>query len=803
MDIKTSDLTPHPKNAQIYDTPTGIEWEHFLLSIKENGILEPLLINSQNVIISGHRRWQAAIELNLAQIPCLVLGPMDKLNELKTIVEANRYRKKLLHEIRHEAEILEDVETRLARERQKIAGQGIEVIIDKGRTSEKIAKALGIGSHTTYDRLKKIWMVADSEPSVVEALAQVDSGKKSLNSVWKLTQKFLYGSAKEEEFGFDLQVYNKWYFGEVNLGLGINHPGRLPGQLIQNVVHYWSEPGDLIVDPFGGGGTTLDVCQGMERDCLIYDIAPVREDIKQWDISNGFPAEAKDCQLIFCFKPGTKIEGIDFSLRNIESIQKGEDIPVESNRTDIVKEPLKRYYNGKMIQIKAKRLPTPIDCTTNHKFLVLKKQDIINKRSAINQRPWMGHTLDSLTPQWVEAKYLEIGDNLLTPCHSQVVNNDKMEIKVIKTDIHFNEKLLPDFIPINGNFFRWLGYYLSDGSHTEHTISFTFGLHEMDLALDVACLNKELFNLETAIEPEYRGKKALTVRVNSNRLIKTIKDFIPNGSNTKSIHPSLMLCPPEEQLELVYSYWRGDGFINTNQAFSQQVIINTTSEKMAWQLFRILLRNKLTTSLTGKVSKKLKGQIMWSVDIQDKRIKKELNLLYGDRNETNHFYKDYFLCPIINTKEYNYSGDVYNLSMEEIHSYTANGVIVSNCDPPYWNMLEKEYLTLSKDSCAGLSMEGFKTFLHKLVVDAFLTLEFGGHFACIMMQQYSKLPVGVPFIDWPFLVETYMTYAGFQIVNHVINQWPTSIFQAYDVNNAKNHKIMLGITGGLIVGRKP
>jgi len=128
-------------------------------------------------------------------------------------------------------------------------------------------------------------------------------------------------------------------------------------------------------------------------------------------------------------------------------------------------------------------------------------------------------------------------------------------------------------------------------------------------------------------------------------------------------------------------------------------------------------------------------------------------------------------------------------------------------DPPYSSMLLEKYLALSKDSAAGLSYEDFLLFLNKLIVDSFQILEPGGHCACIIMRQRSKFPVGTPegmeFIDWPFFVQKAMDFTGFQIVEHVIEQWPTSIYQAYDVINAKNNRKLLGICGSLIVGRKP
>jgi len=70
-----------------------------------------------------------------------------------------------------------------------------------------------------------------------------------------------------------------------------------------NTLYYFTDPDDLIVDPFGGSGTTLDACQHLGRRCLAYDLEPAREDIGSHDISLGFPNEAQGSDMIFLDPP--------------------------------------------------------------------------------------------------------------------------------------------------------------------------------------------------------------------------------------------------------------------------------------------------------------------------------------------------------------------------------------------------------------------------------------------------------------------------------------------------------------------
>jgi len=49
------------------------------------------------------------------------------------------------------------------------------------------------------------------------------------------------------------------------------HPTQKPEALITWLVNYGSYPGDNVLDPFAGSGTTGAACQGVERDCTLIE----------------------------------------------------------------------------------------------------------------------------------------------------------------------------------------------------------------------------------------------------------------------------------------------------------------------------------------------------------------------------------------------------------------------------------------------------------------------------------------------------------------------------------------------------
>jgi DNA modification methylase len=87
-----------------------------------------------------------------------------------------------------------------------------------------------------------------------------------------------------------LQYTNHWDFDGCDSSYGSKYPGRLPGQIIENLLWYYTEPFDVVLDPMAGSGTTIDVCKAMYRRYLAYDINPIEsKGIKFNDITNGLP----------------------------------------------------------------------------------------------------------------------------------------------------------------------------------------------------------------------------------------------------------------------------------------------------------------------------------------------------------------------------------------------------------------------------------------------------------------------------------------------------------------------------------
>lgn len=66
--MKVDDLKPYENNPRFNDDAV----EYVANSIKEFGFKVPIVIDKNNVIVAGHTRYKASMELGLKEVPCIV-----------------------------------------------------------------------------------------------------------------------------------------------------------------------------------------------------------------------------------------------------------------------------------------------------------------------------------------------------------------------------------------------------------------------------------------------------------------------------------------------------------------------------------------------------------------------------------------------------------------------------------------------------------------------------------------------------------------------------------------------------------
>ncbi len=98
-----------------------------------------------------------------------------------------------------------------------------------------------------------------------------------------------------------LWSYPSQHYGNREQG-SRHYRGATPSWVIWEVIQRFTKKGDLVVDPFCGSGTSLDVCADTERVGRGFDIAPFRDDIVEAD-ARELPLAPKSVDLVFMDPP--------------------------------------------------------------------------------------------------------------------------------------------------------------------------------------------------------------------------------------------------------------------------------------------------------------------------------------------------------------------------------------------------------------------------------------------------------------------------------------------------------------------
>jgi ParB-like chromosome segregation protein Spo0J len=98
MKVIVSQLLHHPLNAEIYSLSS---LDDLISSIEEFGLLQPLVINQRNEVVSGNRRLEAIRRLGWEEVEVNVVSSVAE-DEPKLIVHHNKQRVKTCKELLNE-----------------------------------------------------------------------------------------------------------------------------------------------------------------------------------------------------------------------------------------------------------------------------------------------------------------------------------------------------------------------------------------------------------------------------------------------------------------------------------------------------------------------------------------------------------------------------------------------------------------------------------------------------------------------------------------------------------------------------
>lgn len=162
VNLSTEILKVHPRNQEFFDDISGENYEQFKKSVKEDGIITPVIVSPDMTLIAGHQRLRACKDLNIKILPVIINDDLtDEESKLRYLIASNFGRikndpMKMRKAIKEYVDLVG----------YDHGGARVQDALLKP-TQEQIAKELGI----SIDELKRVLTIERSlHPSLREAL---------------------------------------------------------------------------------------------------------------------------------------------------------------------------------------------------------------------------------------------------------------------------------------------------------------------------------------------------------------------------------------------------------------------------------------------------------------------------------------------------------------------------------------------------------------------------------------------------------------------------------------------------------
>lgn len=359
-----------------------------------------------------------------------------------------------------------------------------------------------------------------------------------------------------------------------------------------------------------------------------------------------------------CFPKDTNITVEGFLQKPIQEVKVGEKVLTHKGRFKKVIQTFCRNYKGKLLKIDCGGKLLTISVTPEHPLL-LAKTFIKNHKKRIQSF------------EFIPAHQAEKGDFLAVPI-PKIIKNKKF--------LNWNKKYARKPKWEDGKFIR-----------------------------EVSNIVKNNFRAKISqyFYPQKRPNN-ITLYMGNRNLADIVYHLCNSHCDQKVLNRDLVLLKPQLQKELLKGFFRRDG--NFRDEYGETTYRGvTTSWNLASQLFWFLIRNRIKASFLEQHIKNKKLSYVLKISNAEgiKRLGDELIKVTNRINNVRFKeLENYFLVPIRKIKIINFKGKVYNLEVEDDHSYVANFLAVHNCMPeitvrPILERLHQEsgipFLSLSLD----------------------------------------------------------------------------------------------------------
>ena len=373
-----------------------------------------------------------------------------------------------------------------------------------------------------------------------------------------------------------------------------------------------------------------------------------------------------------CFAKGTLVL-TDKGFKPIEEITIGDLVLSHDNKyhrvTNAIMNGIKQIYS---IKCQGSEL---IKTTNNHLFYVRE-----NKTKKIYTKENKGQILREFgTPEWKSIESL-MNTNYKKYYVGYAINqNSKLPEWNGITLYKYHKPYISNNLPLdNKDFWYIMGRFIGDGWICK---SYKKGKSRSKYSgIRICCNEFKLPFLKESIEKLFhcnivKERTVYKLQISNAELGHFCEQF-GKGASNKEI-PGFVLDLPIELLKsFLNGYFDSDGNYVEERDTLQ---FTTVSRKLAYGLSQCIMK-VYHRPVQFTFHKRPKTYIIEGREVNQKDTYIVRFIKHTNPNKTLAFYEDgYLWCPIKKIESTNFFEEVYDLTVEDSHSFTANGVIVHNC----------------------------------------------------------------------------------------------------------------------------
>ncbi|NOZ82644.1 MAG: hypothetical protein GXN98_02330 [Euryarchaeota archaeon] len=426
-------------------------------------------------------------------------------------------------------------------------------------------------------------------------------------------------------------------------------------------------------------------------------------------------------QLSACFTPEQPVL-TSSGFRPICQIKVGDIVATHTGKLRRVIKKFERYFNGFIYKIKVRGLlRETLLVTPEHPILAVKKSNIAcirNKDRICNGFPKKycyksprNYSRDCeflntpiTEPKWIEARELEEGDYVVVSTIKEIKDVEKIKVidflsdgyevvdgwvlkkntdKRLRSGEYSSQvKKVKNEITVDKDLMLLFGYYLSEGDVTGNCVRFTLGKNESQIIDDINRIMNEKFGLNANVERSRIGDW-VNLRFHSTIIAQFFRNIFGSGFDKKDIPEWILTLPPEKQFYLLVGVFRGDG-CHYNSKKRSIIFLSLSNYQLSMKIWMILLRIGYPYNIHVQIPKNgttATYRIVTSPTYCPEFAKAIGKNSFLERKTFPQYVKlgDYVLRRVDKIDKVEYSGIVYNLEVEEEHTYIAGGVAVHNC----------------------------------------------------------------------------------------------------------------------------